>query len=351
MKTARASLATSDSGLLVPVSAEAGQYNLQWMPPGQQDIACWVNGKPRRLSFNVTANLAELFDRQLQTMLDCAKAGNGDKPLTDYNHEDREASSRPTSITWGGNDPKTGGIRLIGKWTSSARAAIRDEEFDRFSPQWDFDENTGAPVGITVNLGGLVNKAAFKSIATVQASDSSSEINDSSESFRANDESEYFLNLVKSRAASKNILFLQAFEDISRENPAAATACAKAMRGAAAPLPLENHPFLVQSKAMAAARGMSVSDAQIKLARDNYPLYQKYLASLRPEYLGSHQKSGQSSTGKAADSGRQDFLREIQTNQARGMSFDKSLDMAAASRPDLLEGYKRSFAPNRGVAR
>ena len=52
-------------------------------------------------------------------------------------------------------------------------ASIKDEEFDRFSPQWDFDVDTHEPLLIKTNLGGLVNKAAFKSIATVQAKDAS----------------------------------------------------------------------------------------------------------------------------------------------------------------------------------
>ena len=143
------------------------------MPPGPQDITCWVNGEPRRLQFTVTARHAELLDAKLQKMLAKAKAGTGDKPLTDYNHDDNAASGRPQRLVWGGDDPKTGGIRLKNKWTGKAKGSIRDEEYDRFSPQWDFDENTGEIVGIGVNLGGLVNKAAFQQIATVRARDAS----------------------------------------------------------------------------------------------------------------------------------------------------------------------------------
>lgn len=169
--TARAAFATAEP--LSAISSDAAEGDLQWMPPGPQTITCWVNGKPRRLSFTVTAQAAGLLDAQLQKMLAKAKAGTGDKPLTDYNHDDGAASSRPRRLEWAGDDPKAGGIRLITKWTGKARSAIRDEEFDRFSPQWDFDENTGEIVGIGVNLGGLVNKAAFQQIATVKARDAS----------------------------------------------------------------------------------------------------------------------------------------------------------------------------------
>ena len=167
--TARASFATAEP--LQAVNAEAAEGNLQWMPPGPQDITCWVNGQPRRLQFTVTAAHAELLDAQLQRMLARAKAGRGDKPLTDYNHDDAAASGRPVRFTWGGDDPKTGGLRLGNKWTGKAKASIKDEEFDRFSPQWEFDENTGEITGIGVNLGGLVNKAAFQNISQVQARD------------------------------------------------------------------------------------------------------------------------------------------------------------------------------------
>jgi hypothetical protein len=170
--TALASFATAETLLALP-AGDAPEYNLQFMPPGPQDIVCWVNGKPRRLKFTVKASHAELFNGQLQKMIARARAGEGDKPLTDYNHDNAAASSRPTKIEWGGDDPKNGGIRLIGKWTGKARSAIRDEEFDKFSPKWDFDNATGEPREILTNLGGLVNQAAFKKIATVQASDAS----------------------------------------------------------------------------------------------------------------------------------------------------------------------------------
>jgi len=121
------------------------------------------------LSFNCQARHADLLNGQLQNLIAEAKAGNGDMPYTDYNHEDGAASSRPVRIYWGGEDPKKGGIRLVTKWTATARNGVRDGEWSRFSPRWQFDPRTEEPTGLDTNLGGLVNQAAFKQIATVVA--------------------------------------------------------------------------------------------------------------------------------------------------------------------------------------
>lgn len=230
--TARASFAIAESIFKLPTSAGAAEYNIQWMPPGYQDITCWVGGQPRRLRFTVTAKLAETFAGQFQTLLVRARAGKGDKPLTDYNHDKREASSRPVRLEWGGDDLEKGGIRLIGKWTSKARAAIQDEEFDRFSPQWDFEENSDEPVSIGVNVGGLVNQAAFQNIAQVQAKDASVTPDNSDKS---SDAAGSFYKLVLTWAEQRKITFAQALNEIQRGYPQAVTAYAKAMRMPAGP--------------------------------------------------------------------------------------------------------------------
>lgn len=149
----------------------AAEVDWQWMPPGYQEPVCFVSGKPKQLKFTVQAKHAEIFNSQLQNFLTKARAGRGDKPMTDYDHADAAASSRPVRMYWGGNDPITGGIRLVTKPTSKARAGIKDGEWDRFSPEWDFDPETFEPISIGTNLGGLVNKAAFKTIAPVVAKD------------------------------------------------------------------------------------------------------------------------------------------------------------------------------------
>jgi len=173
-------IALASSATAAPIQLPAGSsadYDIQWMPPGYQEPVCFVNGQPRQLKFTCRAEHAEKLNAQLQRLLSVAQAGNGDKPYTDYNHKDLEASSRPVRMYWGGNDPKKGGIRLVGKWTGKARAAISEKEWSRFSPQWEFDPSTEEPASIGTNLGGLVNNAAFNGIQAVARKAGSTETN------------------------------------------------------------------------------------------------------------------------------------------------------------------------------
>lgn len=104
-------------------------------------------------------------------------------------------------------------------------------------------------------------------------------------------------------------------------------------------LPLENHPFIAQARAMSAATGVTEPEAQVLLARANFPLYQQYFASLK-------QASRKHATAQASESGQSGFLREINTAMARGLSFDAAVNAVAVSRPDLAESYRRSFMPS-----
>ena len=172
---AEANLARGRFATGAPVILEAGatrgdEFDIQWMPPGAQCPVVHVAGEPKELKFTVKPQHAQAFDGMLQRLRSIAAAGNGDLPLIDFDHSDGAASGRPTQMYWGGEDPKRGGIRLKGKWTASGKAAVTGEapEFSRFSPEWYFDDND-EPLAIGVNLGGLVNRAAFKTIASVTA--------------------------------------------------------------------------------------------------------------------------------------------------------------------------------------
>ena len=164
--TARASFATAEP-MLLPSGEVRDEFDIQWMPPGQQRIKCHVADKPRDMAFAVNAEHALTMNAMLQWLRAKAAAGEGDEPFIDFNHEDGAASGRPTDMYWGGSDVKKGGIRLRGKWTGSGKSAVVNRDFTRFSPQWDFDSKTDEPLGIGVNLGGLVNRAAFKQMQAV----------------------------------------------------------------------------------------------------------------------------------------------------------------------------------------
>src|SRR5262249_51797608 len=58
-------------------------------------------------------------------------------------------------------------------WSAAGREAVLGRTYRRFSPQWEIDPETFEPLEISANLGGLVNRAAFRNIAPVIARDAS----------------------------------------------------------------------------------------------------------------------------------------------------------------------------------
>lgn len=155
----------------VAIAADAGdQFDIQWMPPGRQEITCFVSDEKADMDFEVRPEHAAVINSALQYLRNLAAAGQGDRPFIDFNHEDGAASGHPTEIYWAG-DGARGGIRMKGQWTGSGKSAVVNRDFTRFSPQWGFDPQTQEPTGIGVNLGGLVNRAAFRDIAPVVAKD------------------------------------------------------------------------------------------------------------------------------------------------------------------------------------
>ena len=157
---------------LAPLVTEGAPLptDIQWMPPGRHCITPLMGGEARTLELTVDAALAGKFAAQLRQLWAQARDGRGDEPFFDFNHADGEASGQPEEFYWGGDAPKTGGIRArIRLWTAAGRAALTGRSFRRFSPQWLTDQDTLLPVGIGANLGGLVNRAAFQTIQPVVA--------------------------------------------------------------------------------------------------------------------------------------------------------------------------------------
>lgn len=141
---------------------------LQYMPPGTHRINASRNGKPVTLDITVDASTADRLNQFLQEQLTKATEGNDDRPFFDFNHEDREAAAWPTEFYWAGDDIKTGGVRAKIEWSGAGEKAIKEKTFRRFSPTFVPDE-AGHVIGSETNMGGLVNRAAFKSIAPLFA--------------------------------------------------------------------------------------------------------------------------------------------------------------------------------------
>jgi hypothetical protein len=146
----------------VQITGGALPTNLQWMPPGRHNVK--PMGFEAPFEINVTPAIAAMADAQLQQMLSAHAAGQDAQPYIDINHEDKVRAFLPTKLSWGGEDPKSGGIRIEGKWTGGGANAALNGEQCVVSPSWALHKITKAFLGIKRNLGGLVPASAFHSI-------------------------------------------------------------------------------------------------------------------------------------------------------------------------------------------
>lgn len=146
------------------VSLAAAGDSVQMFPPGKQTVTPSPadGSEPQEIELTIdeqTATHLETLRAELQAKAD---AGEGDAPYFDFNHNDGEASAWPKRIFWGGDDPLLGGVRAEVEWTAAGEAAVQGKTFRRFSPA--FYAKEGRITGTPVNMGGLVNRAAFTRI-------------------------------------------------------------------------------------------------------------------------------------------------------------------------------------------
>ncbi len=142
--------------------------DIQYMPPGRHRIRASQGGKPVSVEVAVSAATAAILQTFLAAKLTESAAGREDRPFFDFNHEDREASAWPTEFYWAGDDPQTGGVRARLEWSDAGKRAVEGRTFRRFSPTFHLDAS-GQVTGSEINMGGLVNRAAFKRIAPLFA--------------------------------------------------------------------------------------------------------------------------------------------------------------------------------------
>ena len=155
--------------------------DIQWAPPGVHVITPKLEGKEAQpIKIRVDAKLAGEIEAQRAAMQAAADAGNGAHPFFDFNHEDAAASAWPRQFYWGGEDPITGGVRCKIDWTDAGTAAIDGKTYRRFSPGLSLQlvakddgkkelakdaEGFHVIAGTGANMGGLVNRPAFQTIA------------------------------------------------------------------------------------------------------------------------------------------------------------------------------------------
>jgi hypothetical protein len=146
------------------VSLAAANETVQMFPPGKQVVTpSRADGaEPQEIELNIDAQTAEVLEALRAELQAKADAGEGDAPYFDFNHDDGEASAWPKRIFWAGDDPLLGGVRAEVEWTAAGEAAVNGKTFRRFSPA--FYAADGRITGTPVNMGGLVNRAAFTRI-------------------------------------------------------------------------------------------------------------------------------------------------------------------------------------------
>lgn len=142
----------------------SGDGTVQMFPPGAQVVTpSRADGEePAELTLTIDAKTADDLEAIRSALQAKADAGEGDAPYFDFNHEDGQASAWPKKIFWGGDDPLLGGVRAEVEWTAAGDAAVQGKTYRRFSPSFYAAE--GRITGVPVNMGGLVNRAAFTRI-------------------------------------------------------------------------------------------------------------------------------------------------------------------------------------------
>lgn len=165
--------ATAPLSVPLPLSGDQLPTDIQWMPPGEHPgvalmMRTATGWEPTEVMVRVHAGTAQRLQTLLQSLRAKASEGLEDVPYFDFNHEDGAASGRPLEFYWAGTDPKTGGVRVKVEWTEPGKQALLGRAYRRFSPQFRADA-TGEVTGAPLNMGGLVNRAAFKTIQPVVA--------------------------------------------------------------------------------------------------------------------------------------------------------------------------------------
>ena len=159
--------------------SEGAAASVQLFPPGEHQVVVTdaATGAPQPLVLAIDAAAADVLEASRAAHQAAADAGAGDAPYLDFNHDDGPAAAWVKRIFWAGEDPKAGGVRAEVEWTDAGREAVEGRLYRRFSPSFTI-ATAGEPpavvldahgratiIGAPVNMGGLVNRAAFKTIA------------------------------------------------------------------------------------------------------------------------------------------------------------------------------------------
>jgi len=345
--------------LPLPLGGATVPTDIQWMPPGQHEITALKDGEPITLTVRVHAGTAERMNRLLQDLRSKATSGQGDYPYFDFNHEDGEASGRPLEFYWGGDDIKTGGLRVKAEWSDRTQQSLSGKVpgFRRFSPSFLVNaagEVTGAPL----NMGGLVNRAAFKTIQPIVASQDLTGATNQNRKASMDSAEKLAADLV---AAQNKIVELE-----RKLSAADTTTTIAAKDGEITALKAKITTLEGSISAGAKASAKAIVDAAVKagkLAPQNTAIQEKWINAIAADpalaetlnalqanpALGTVVGAGAGSVGGAVTAaqvgGEHQFVIKAKAFAAQQkITFADATTQIAGAEPALYEDYRRSLA-------
>jgi phage I-like protein len=334
-----AKLALDLPGTLNPADAPD---EIQWMPPGEHEITASRGGKPATLKVNVTAATADRIAGVHRGYVDAAASGSEDLPYLDFNHDDAEASGHPTAFRWGGDDPQQGGVRAKVTWTDSGHRAVVGKSYRRFSPSF-YVNDSGDVTGAPVNMGGLVNRAAFKRIAPIVAKYTEFVVLASPQ--------QSFLAKASSVARARNMKLADAIEIAAHSQPYSyaeyraslglgdKNELAEAKAAASKNGPVVDH-FLIEALRLADQEGVVMAEACELLAHRKPALYDRYCCRMygREPEPSRHNRIPVFGEGDSA------FEQRVKIIAAeRGLQTEDAASAVARETPDLYEAYRAAL--------
>lgn len=333
----------------LPGTIDPGELpdEIMWMPPGRHKIQATRAGKPVEVDVKVDENAARKIAAAHGSYMSGVASNEEDHPFFDFNHDDQEASGHPTNFRWGGDDPKDGGIRAKVEWTGKGKQALVGRTYRRFSPSFYLD-NEGSISGAPINMGGLVNRAAFKRIAPVISKAVEEAVISSSAGGS-------FENKAKVVAKSRNLGNADAIEVLARERPDLyleyrislglgdsrynARELARARELFQRREGVECDQFIIESRALAEALEIDVSDAAMHIGRSRPSLYERYRARLYNRDLD--RVTVAAVTARAEESL---FFAKAKTIAAdRNVDIAQAYEIVARENPDLYDAYRSSL--------
>lgn len=154
----------------MPPDAPDAPETIMMMPGGVHQISAFRQqsggGKvPVDAVVNVTPATAQALEDSRRYLVSTSRQ----LPFFDFDHaQDGPASGHPQAIFWS-NTPEPGVYARV-KWTASGARAIQGRDYRTFSASFRIDSHNPANViGAPMQMGGLVNQAAFEKILPIWA--------------------------------------------------------------------------------------------------------------------------------------------------------------------------------------